>query len=531
VSTPLARRYGCFAGLGWLLLLLLALAVAPRTAQAMAFEQVGEDLFAAGPITAADVQTLRERLATGLVRRLVLVNSAGGELRAGLLMARQVQAARLQTLVSGHCYSACSLVFMAGAERAFATGHHPRATLVGIHGPSRRETRELAAVGVPQMLAFYQQRMGERFKPEVIGPALTALEDHTGMLRIREPGRNRPADRVPWFCPSSQMPAERCVQHPEQDALSLGVVTQPHTVPIELPTSMRVRPAWFGVELLPDEKLEDPQQLASVLIPEACREQARCREGFEAAALRWVGAEFHRAVAVTLDGRGYAFTQGAPTPRQAAHTALFSCNHPQGRTRLCRLLAVDDRRVPEALAPLPASVGLALAREAPEPDPAALLAERSTPTSPPRETLRTDAVRLPTPASLEGVEVIDTAQLLQRLRSEAPPIVIDVAAEGERMIPGALHIVNGGRAVADPQADAALEKRFQALLRAAGAFSVRQPALVFYGEGPNTWWAFNAAMRAAAAGYPKVLWYRGGMEAWQRAGMPTQQKTAAAVLS
>ena len=99
------------------------------------------------------------------------------------------------------------------------------------------------------------------------------------------------------------------------------------------------------------------------------------------------------------------------------------------------------------------------------------------------------------------------------------------------MIPGALHIVNGGRAVADPQADAALEKRFQALLRAAGAFSVRQPGLVFYGEGPNTWWAFNAAMRAAAAGYPKVLWYRGGMEAWQRAGMPTQQKTAVAVLS
>ena len=55
MSTPLARRYGCFAGLGWLLLLLLALAVAPRTAQAMAFEQVGEDLFAAGPSPAPAV--------------------------------------------------------------------------------------------------------------------------------------------------------------------------------------------------------------------------------------------------------------------------------------------------------------------------------------------------------------------------------------------------------------------------------------------------------------------------------------------
>ena len=531
MSVRAARGLSHWRGLCLALTLLLSLAVAPRAALAMAFEQVGDDLFAAGPITAADVQTLRERLATGSVRRLVLVNSSGGELRAGLLMARQVQATRVQTLVSGHCYSACSLVFMAGAERAFATGHHPRATLVGIHGPSRRETRELAAVGVPQMLAFYQQRMGERFKPDIIGPALTALDDHTGMLRIREPGRNRPADRVPWFCPSSQVPAERCIRHAEHDAVSLGVVTQPATVPIELPASMRVRPTWFGVELLPDEALEDPQQLASVLMPQACHELTRCREGFEAAAQRWVAAEFHRAVAVTLDGRGYAFTQGAPTARQAALTALFSCNHPQGRTRLCRLLAVDDRRVPEALAPPAAGSGPALVREGPEPDPAALVAERSTPASPPRETLRTDAVRLPTPASLEGVEVIDTAQLLQRLRSEAPPIVFDVAAEGERMIPGALHIVNGGRAVADAQADAALEKRFQALLRAAGAFSVRQPALVFYGEGPNTWWAFNAALRAVAAGYPKVLWYRGGLEAWQRASMPTQQKTAVAVLS
>jgi 3-mercaptopyruvate sulfurtransferase SseA len=58
-----------------------------------------------------------------------------------------------------------------------------------------------------------------------------------------------------------------------------------------------------------------------------------------------------------------------------------------------------------------------------------------------------------------------------------------------------------------------------------------QTTLVFYGEGPNTWWAFNAALRAAAAGHGQVLWYRGGLQAWQRAGLPTQQKTAVAVLS
>ena len=509
--------------------LVAVLAWVPRPAAALTFEQSGADLFASGPVVAADVQALQERLASGSVRRLVLVNSSGGELRAGLVMATMVQAAKLHTLVSGHCYSACSLIFMAGQVRAFASGHHPKATLVGIHGPSRRETRELASVGVPQMLAFYRQRMGDRFQPEVVGPALTALEDHTGMLRIREPGRNRPVDRVPWFCPSSQVPAERCVRHPEHDALTLGVVTQPHTVWIELPLGMRVRPTWFGTELPPDDALDDPVQLAARLMPDACREQERCRDGFEAAARRWVGGEFHRAVAVTLDGRGYAFNQGAPTARQAALSAMFSCNHPLGRTRLCRLLAVDDRRVPDGLMPAPEGTGPAVLRDVTEPDPMVLVAERLAPASEPRQTLRTDAVRLPTPDRLEGVQVIDTAQLLRHLRADTVPLVIDVATEGERMIPGALHIVNAGRAVAEPQADAALDKRFQALMRTVGASP--RTAVVFYGEGPNTWWAFNAALRAAAAGYTQVLWYRGGLEAWQRAGLPTQQKTAVAVLS
>jgi hypothetical protein len=506
-----------------------ALALGVCGARALTFELAGSDLFASGPIVATDTAALRERLATGAVRRLVLVNSSGGDLRAGLQMARMVQAVGLQTLVSGHCYSACSLVFMAGRERAFASGHHPKATLVGLHGPSRRETRELAPVGVAQMLEFYRQRMGDRFRPEVINPALTAMEDHTGMLRIREPARNRPADRVPWFCPSSQVPPERCMRHPEHDALTLGVVTQPQTVWVDLPAPMRVRPAWFGTELVPDEALEDPAQAAATLMPEACREQQRCRDGFEAAVRRWTGAEFHRAVAVTLDGRGYAFIQGAASPREAALTALHSCNHPQGRTRLCRLLAVDDRRVPESLQPVPSQPTRQGAGGWPDPDPSLLVAERTAPTSEPRETLRTDAVRLPTPDRLPGAQVVDTGQLLQQMRSDERLILIDVAAEGDRMIPGALHIVNGGRALADAQLDAALDRRLRALLSSAGAST--QTTLVFYGEGPNTWWAFNAALRAAAAGHGQVLWYRGGLQAWQRAGMPTQQKTAVAVLS
>jgi hypothetical protein len=32
--------------------------------------------------------------------------------------------------------------------------------------------------------------------------------------------------------------------------------------------------------------------------------------------------------------------------------------------------------------------------------------------------------------------------------------------------------------------------------------------------------SYNAALRAINLGYKNVLWYRGGIEAWQRAGLP-----------
>jgi 3-mercaptopyruvate sulfurtransferase SseA len=34
--------------------------------------------------------------------------------------------------------------------------------------------------------------------------------------------------------------------------------------------------------------------------------------------------------------------------------------------------------------------------------------------------------------------------------------------------------------------------------------------------------SYNAALRAINLGYTNVLWYRGGIEAWQQAGLPVQ---------
>ncbi|MBI3709047.1 MAG: hypothetical protein HY246_15420 [Proteobacteria bacterium] len=46
--------------------------------------------------------------------------------------------------------------------------------------------------------------------------------------------------------------------------------------------------------------------------------------------------------------------------------------------------------------------------------------------------------------------------------------------------------------------------------------------LVFYCQGINCWMSYNASLRAIHLGYHNVLWYRGGLEAWKYAGLPTQ---------
>jgi rhodanese-related sulfurtransferase len=47
----------------------------------------------------------------------------------------------------------------------------------------------------------------------------------------------------------------------------------------------------------------------------------------------------------------------------------------------------------------------------------------------------------------------------------------------------------------------------------------KQVPIVLYCQGPQCWMSYNAALRAINLGYKNVLWYRGGLEAWQRAGL------------
>ena len=296
-------------------------------------------------------------------------------------------------------------------------------------------------------------------------------------------------------------------------------------VPLTLPPSMRQALEYFGLRL--DEAGEPLPARLSEISGTNCRVLPTCVRSFDEAGARWLASEYHRAAAVGLDKPGFVFSRNADSPWQAMLQALYACNHMRDNPRLCRVVAVDDRSVPDLVAVVAQRARELLAR-LPAPDPQAVEAENAGPGAEVPWTYRKTDVRSPTPVALEGVQRIDTAELARMLKLPRRPLLIDVSGGEPQMLPGALHFVNGGLAFADVPTENAYETRFLSMLRAAGA----QPdtEIVFYGSDVSNWQAVNAAMRAQRNGHTRVHWYRGGLAAWQRAGLPTVQKTAVAVL-
>ena len=122
-----------------------------------------------------------------------------------------------------------------------------------------------------------------------------------------------------------------------------------------------------------------------------------------------------------------------------------------------------------------------------------------------------------TPATLPGARVLRTLELKAMLEQEPRPFLVDVlSGPAHRTLPGALWLHNGGLG----DFDAAEEKRYlDTVALLAGHDKARH--LVFFCSSAQCWLSYNAALRAVRAGYTNVYWYRGGIDAWRAAGLPT----------
>ncbi len=115
----------------------------------------------------------------------------------------------------------------------------------------------------------------------------------------------------------------------------------------------------------------------------------------------------------------------------------------------------------------------------------------------------------PTPTRIDGAGIIDTTDLAAALRTGEPIRIINVGSRAVTL-KGTLLACRLDWEQPDSVQDCA-----HMLMRDSGSGRV-----VVMGLGVTDWNSYNGALALAAAGVPRVAWYRGGEESWQAAHLP-----------
>lgn len=141
----------------------------------------------------------------------------------------------------------------------------------------------------------------------------------------------------------------------------------------------------------------------------------------------------------------------------------------------------------------------------------------------PTSQLHAGAMHGPTPSSIPGGQVITTQGLRELVDGRTPFLLLDVLG-GPQVIPGAQSAVPAAQTGSFSDAT---QQQFGQFLQQATRGNREYP-IVLYCQSRECWMSYNAALRAINLGYTNVLWYRGGIEAWQAAGQMLQQAGAGA---
>lgn len=140
-----------------------------------------------------------------------------------------------------------------------------------------------------------------------------------------------------------------------------------------------------------------------------------------------------------------------------------------------------------------------------------------------KSTLETEVAN-PTPLQIPAGRRVTTGEVQRIMAADPDTVLIDVldnphsvTIRGAKFIPG---IGSGG-----DTNDAIQAATVRTLATASGNDRTRK--LIFFCMGARCWESYNAVLRAAAAGYSNIYWYRGGLASWQEAGLPMGETPAA----
>lgn len=133
---------------------------------------------------------------------------------------------------------------------------------------------------------------------------------------------------------------------------------------------------------------------------------------------------------------------------------------------------------------------------------------------PPTSQLRSGQMHAPTPTSLPGGFIVSTAGLVEAMNQGIDMVLIDVLGS-DYSLPDAMM----APALATPgHMNDRLQQQAKTWLSQITQGNTDIP-IVVYCSDPHCWLSYNAGLRVVSAGFTNVYWYRGGLQAWQMAGL------------
>lgn len=226
---PVPRlRFFCTAAL------VLALFGAAMPAQAMRFDLVGDTLILSGPVVDDDLRRLRDALVNTGLRQVLLHQSPGGDAWTGQRLGHEIRQAKLNTLISGQCASACGYMFLGGVERRLTDGMPVRENRLLLHGawdPSTGKTRPDLA---PELALHIQRMTGDKYPGALVEATVNSAHPQDFMEFAITPRMLRtPSPRGVFQCLIGADQQRQCKELEGYSALSTGVVTHAEIVVLE----------------------------------------------------------------------------------------------------------------------------------------------------------------------------------------------------------------------------------------------------------------------------------------------------------
>lgn len=310
-----------------LLAVLLCFALLPAsTAQAMQLTRGGDALVLSGEIVYQDLARVKEALDRAPeIRVVVLRNSMGGNSWTGYRLGELFRERGLTTVVSGHCVSSCSRLFLGGRERYFSSDYPAALTYVGFHGHYDVGKLNPESVAKHGLIDWTLRFAGPRLDRRLV-ERWAAIPARAGDVRFYPEAARGQFGATTFYCTGNESRRpERC-ERLASDALSQGIITS--ATPYQsadreqLPYGARARqwPASGYAALV------DPPKGASAAITRDYRQ--------------FLDAAFPRGFALSEDRR---FAAWRGNNRKANEEAVAACER-LSRQR-CQLYAVDDRVV------------------------------------------------------------------------------------------------------------------------------------------------------------------------------------------